>query len=331
MTKRKERKPRENATRSSTGSGAGRAAAAVSSSDLRQKRQQERRRRQFTIVGGIIAVIAVLAAIAIVVNTLPADAPIPAGVVERYTDIPTDFTDQGYPRLGDVQNTRIRVTEYSSFSCPSCLVMHETLGETILKRVNAGDITFTYVPLGQYGGAGGEDAAIASLCVAEQDAFWSYHDVLFNWQSTFGRQAFTLNRLRAGVSALGLDVDAYNTCMSSGRANDVVRVAEAEAQALEGFIGTPHLMVNGVPVPLGVTPSEFDAIIDNILALGGATNQPTTPTEEPAATEEAVATEEISATEEVVVTEEAVATEEISATEEAIATEEATATEESAG
>jgi protein-disulfide isomerase len=286
----------------------------------RREKEQQQRRQRIIGIGAVVGVIALLAFVAILINTLPADAPILTGAVERYQGVPASVTEQGYVRLGDPQVARVRVAEYSSFSCPSCKQFHDSLYYDLIERVKANEITFTFIPMGNFGNPGGVDAAKAGLCVAEQDstAFWAYHDTLFSWQGLFANQAFTLNRLRTGVENLGLNVDQYNACMGSGRTDTVLTRAETEGRSVPGFTGTPTVTVNGVQV------SAFDAAaintaIDTALAQLGGTTPPQT---EPTATEESVATEEA------VVTEEAAATEDASATEDAVATEDAAATAE---
>lgn len=298
MSKNKKTEPRPPAKKTSEQPTASRAA------ERRKERQQQQRRRQMLIIGGIIGVIAILVVISIIVNSLPTEAPIPAGVVERYSDVPTSFTDQGYPIMGNSQEAVVRVVEYASFSCPPCLAFHNAVFDTVVDRVKAGEITFTYVPMGRFGNAGGVEAAKAAMCVAEQRTFWAYHDTLFNWQSLYGTQAFTLNRLRTGVEGLGLNVDDYNACMGSGRPDAVLERADRDGRSTEGFDGTPMVTVNGVELPSPVTAESLNEAIDNALRQFGIARGEITPTEEVVATETVIETEEAAVTEEPVETEE---------------------------
>ena len=56
------------------------------------------------------------------------------------------------------------------------------------------------------------------MCADEQEKFWPFHDALFDWQGEFGNQAFTNNRINAGVAAFGLNQGAYSACISSRQA-----------------------------------------------------------------------------------------------------------------
>lgn len=280
--------------------------------ERRKAREQERRRQRILVIGGVVGIIALLAIVAIVINTLPAEAPIPEGAVERYQDISTSTTQEGYARLGDAQNTRVRVVEYASFSCPACRTFHEEGYDTLLERVRAGDINYTFVPMGQFGNVGGEDAARAAQCVNEQGQFWPYHDMLYSWQSLYANQAFTLNRLRTGVENLGLNIDQYNACMGSDRPAQIVAQGLAEGQDVPGFSGTPAFTINGVNLAWPFTDEQLNAAIDTAIAntggVPGGNSGDAVATDEAAVTEEAVVTDDAS-TDEAAVTDDAVVTE----------------------
>src|SRR5690606_16752418 len=199
---------------------------------------------------GIIAVAVIaLAAFIFFIVTAPAEAPIPEAALTRYDDVPQSRTQEGYPRLGDPSDP-VQVAEYSSFDCPHCREFHDQTIDAIVERVRGGDAAFTYGPLYGYGGiTNGLGAASASLCAADQGAFWTFHDALFDWQGTYGNQAFTNNRIQSGVDALELDRAQYNACISSGSSGEILERARNQALALLNFVGTPTITINGV-VPL---------------------------------------------------------------------------------
>ncbi len=326
------RSPSERAVTPRSQSTVGEPISASRSAERRRAREQEKRRQRLLMIGAVVGVVALMAAIAIIINTLPAEAPIPEGAVERYQAIPASTNDQGYARLGSPQ-ARVRVIEYASFSCPACLTFHEDGFDAILERVRAGDITYTFVPMGQFGNVGGVEAARAAVCVGDQDQFWPYHDMLFHWQSLYANQAFSLNRLRTGVENLGLNVDQYNACMNSERPGTIVDRAMAEGQAVPNFNGTPTFTINGVNLDWPFTDEQLNSAIDAAIANTGGVPGGNTGTGDTTATEEPVVTDEAALTEEADETPEASATNaEADETEEAEPTEveeTAEATEES--
>lgn len=108
-------------------------------------------------------------------------------------------------------------------------------------------------------------AGEASECAAEQDAFWKYHDYLFDHQNGENRGAFNKDNLKQFAADLGLDTAAFNECLDSGRYTEVVR-GETEAAQQIGVQSTPTFLINGQPV-LGAQPFEyFQQIIENLLA-----------------------------------------------------------------
>ena len=109
-------------------------------------------------------------------------------------------------------------------------------------------------------------AAEASECAAEQEAFWVYHDRLYDRQSGGNQGAFNQDNLKRLAAELGLDGAAFNTCLDSGKYASLVRTETATVQSL-GVRGTPAFLVNGRPL-VGAQPFEvFQQIIEG--EIGG--------------------------------------------------------------
>lgn len=108
-------------------------------------------------------------------------------------------------------------------------------------------------------------AAEASECAAEQDAFWTYHDLLYDRQAGENGGAFNKDNLKQFAVDLGLDTGAFNTCLDSGKYSALVSTETATVQSL-GVRGTPAFLVNGRPL-VGAQPFEaFQQIIEAELA-----------------------------------------------------------------
>lgn len=76
-------------------------------------------------------------------------------------------------------------------------------------------------------------AAEAAACAGEQKMFWDMHHLLFANQ-----QALAPDQLPAYAEELGLDVAAFQKCLSSGRQGAGIREDMRVAQTL-GITGTP--------------------------------------------------------------------------------------------
>ena len=105
-------------------------------------------------------------------------------------------------------------------------------------------------------------AGEASECAAEQDAFWEYHDLLFDNQAGENRGAFSKDNLKQFAADLGLDTEAFNECLDSGKYASLVQSETATARQI-GVQSTPTFLINGQPV-IGAQPFEaFQQVIES--------------------------------------------------------------------
>ena len=108
-------------------------------------------------------------------------------------------------------------------------------------------------------------AAEASECAAEQDAFWEYHDYLFDNHGGENREAFSKENLKRFAEELGLDTAASNECLDSGRYTEIMQQETTAGQQI-GIRSTPSFLVSGQPV-IGAQPFEvFEQVIEQELS-----------------------------------------------------------------
>ncbi|MEL7236486.1 MAG: thioredoxin domain-containing protein, partial [Chloroflexota bacterium] len=167
------------------------------------------------------------------------------GVETTYSDrIPTGTSEEGYPVLG-IADAPVQVREFGSYDSPASGAAHTDIFTELLPRIEAGEMAYTYIPLSGTGSIpNGSGAARAALCAGEQGAFWPYHEQLFILQQGTG-DVFSGSALIDIVDELGLDRDAWNSCVLGDGVNDVLRRASEEALELESYTGTPTILVNG--------------------------------------------------------------------------------------
>lgn len=247
--------------------------------ERRKEREREKRRqRQIALVVIVVAVVAI-AALALILASQPAEAPIPETAAARYADIPQSKTEDGFPRLGS-PDAPVNLIEYSSFDCPACRLFHENATTTILERVRADEVVFTFVPMYGTGGIiNGRGAALAAVCAGEQGKYWEFMDALFSWQGLYANQAFSNNRIESGINNLGIDRGAWGQCMSSELPERVVTAANNAARNLPGFEGTPTITINGILVAPDV--ASVTRAIDQELERLGPVLPAETPVVEP--------------------------------------------------
>jgi protein-disulfide isomerase len=112
-------------------------------------------------------------------------------------------------------------------------------------------------------------AAEATHCAEDQGQFWEMHDRLFENQKA-------LEPWSSHAEALGMDVAAFDACMSSGKHAEAVKRDMAEAQKA-GATGTPSFVlaltdpddptkVEGLAFIRGAQPfASFKSAIDGAL------------------------------------------------------------------
>jgi protein-disulfide isomerase len=158
----------------------------------------------------------------------------------------------------------VTIIEFSDFQCPYCgRFATETFPGIDEEYIRTGQVRVGY----QHFAFLGEEsrwAAEASECANEQGAFWEYHDLLFSSQSGENQGAFNQANLKQFAQGLGLDAEAFATCLDSGRYASLVTSQTQAAQQL-GVRSTPTFLVNGRPV-LGAQPFDvFSEYIDAAL------------------------------------------------------------------
>jgi protein-disulfide isomerase len=183
-----------------------------------------------------------------------AEAPVTAQPQYVRYDIPTE----GYPSLGP-EDAPITIVEFSDFQCPFCRRFHDETYQALLDAY-PGQIRFVYrnLPLTSiHPDAMG--AAVASLCANDQSAYWDYHNKLFS-SDTLGQEAYIQY-----ATDLGLDVEAFTACLSSGKHDEFIQ-ADMDFALNLGVQSTPTFFVNGLAI-VGAQPlANFTQLIDMDLA-----------------------------------------------------------------
>ena len=165
------------------------------------------------------------------------------------------------PRKGS-PDAPITIVEFSDFECPFCVRVLATLDKVEETYGDKITIVFRQNPLPMHKNA--RKAAEASLCAAEQDKFWALHDAMFADQKNLG-----LDALRTKAAATEIDMEAFNTCLDSGRHAETVQ-RDLDEGAMAGVSGTPAFFVNGRFLNGAVPFEEFTKIIDEELGGSGS-------------------------------------------------------------
>lgn len=147
--------------------------------------------------------------------------------------------------LGDAPSMKkgspeLVLVEVSDFQCPYCgQGARNVLPLISQKFVDTGKVELVHLnlPLPMHPHA--FKAAEAAACAGDQKAFWPMNHLLFNHQD-----ALAPAQLPQYAEELGLDVAAFQKCLSSGQHGAGIRKEIRIAESL-GITGTPAYLLGG--------------------------------------------------------------------------------------
>lgn len=156
----------------------------------------------------------------------------------------------------------VTIVELADFQCPYCARASATI--EALKRSYGPDkirVVWKHLPLEFHPEARpAAEVAAAVMIAGGSDAFFKFHDQVFQNQLTLSRDSYD-----DWVRTTGADASRVRAALSSGAARAKVEQDLAQAKQL-GVSGTPAFFINGVSV-MGAQPLEaFAATIDQEIA-----------------------------------------------------------------
>jgi len=163
------------------------------------------------------------------------------------------------PNLDGPANAPVQVVEYADLTCSACRQWHNLGIKEELQAEFGDQVSFEYrhFPVITASSPKGAEAA---QCAAEQDAFWFFHDYIYENLELYPN--LTTERVKEIASDVGLDREAFDSCLDSGQYREFATQAIRQAQAA-GVRGTPTFFINGQQVyPTYAVMSEA---ISNIL------------------------------------------------------------------
>lgn len=162
---------------------------------------------------------------------------------------------------------RVEIVEYADYQCPACQQFATVEWPYVRDRlVNTGRVRWVYrdFPLSQHQWA--RLAAHSAACANEQGRFWELQDAIFATHTEwyYSRDAGKIFRDQAG--RLGLDLSAYDACMSSLKYAGRIQ-ASADEGVRAGVGSTPSFVIGGRIYP-GVLPYDrIRALVDSLSAV----------------------------------------------------------------
>lgn len=146
------------------------------------------------------------------------------------------------PVLGDPK-APLTIIEFGDYQCPKCKGWFDNTKPSIdSKYISSGLAKMYFVDLTFLGQDSGR-AAEATYCARDQGAYWKFHDTLYRNQGPIGGWA-SHQALVGYAGNLDMDVDAFDTCLTSGKYQDGVSFNKDQSQA-NNISRTPSFILVG--------------------------------------------------------------------------------------
>jgi protein-disulfide isomerase len=128
-----------------------------------------------------------------------------------------DIPFEGFPSQGQL-DAPIVIVKFSDFQCPFCKrFQDETAGQLLTAYPDQILFVYRHLPLTSIHSEAFPSAE-ASMCANDQDAFWDYHDKIFENQDKLGRELY----LRIATD-LNLDMGSFEKCLDSGTYKNAIK------------------------------------------------------------------------------------------------------------
>ena len=170
--------------------------------------------------------------------------------------------------IGD-KNAELVIVEYSDTECPFCKTFHKTMKEVVQNYDGKVAWVYRHFPIAQLHSKASKEAE-ATECAAElggNQVFWKYLDKIF--ETTNSNNSLDPSELPKIATAIGLDGNAFNACLSSSRYAELVKKSVEEA-IKAGALGTPYsvivtrdgqkILINGAE-PLTMVKAKIDGLL----------------------------------------------------------------------
>ena len=176
----------------------------------------------YLIENGIISVMA------------EADVPLVIGGVDL---------SQASPILGSA-DAPVTLIEFGDYQCPRCKAWFENTKPTIDSNyIDTGIVKMYFVDL-RYIGGDSITATAATYCAQEQDAYWEYHDTLYENQGRVDGGWASRDNLVRFAGDVGLDTDEFSACLRASEHQDRLDF-NAEQATAQNIHSTPQFLIAG--------------------------------------------------------------------------------------
>jgi protein-disulfide isomerase len=172
----------------------------------------------------------------------------------------------------------VEVVEYADYQCPACQSFETVQFPDVRQQlIESGRLRWRYrdYPLISIH-KNTLVAAHAAACAADQsdEKYWRLHHALYEHQDEWGGERPVSNPaplIRGYAESVGLDLTAYDACMSSAKHAGRIEASRREAEAV-GVGSTPTFLIAGRLYPGVLSSDQLRKIVDSLAPAATATS-----------------------------------------------------------
>lgn len=176
---------------------------------------------------------------------------------------PADTAGFGGYTLGP-EAAPVTIVEFADYQCPACQTFDMVEFPYVRERLlQTGRVRFVYkdFPLDQHKWA--RLASHAAACANEQGKFWELHEALYRTQPEWSASRNAGARFWQLAQEAGVDLAAYDACMSSLKHAGRISAMVAEGMRL-GVGSTPTFLIGDRLYPGVQSYDRLRAVVDSL-------------------------------------------------------------------
>jgi protein-disulfide isomerase len=158
----------------------------------------------------------------------------------------------------------VEIVIYTDFQCGHCWMLHSQVEAELLRLYVDTGMARLDMRLLPALGPDSLRAAEAALCASDQAQFWEYREAIFAAWRQVGRDAYSEEELRNTAEQLGLNEEAFSTCLIGGAKRAEVE-ANMDLAQVDGVSNVPTVFIDGTKL-IGAKPLEiYTELIEGLL------------------------------------------------------------------
>lgn len=162
-----------------------------------------------------------------------------------------------YPAKG-ADDAKLTLVEFGDYQCHHCKEAFKLLQQQLPDYLDRVRYIYMDFPINSSGIS--RSVAEGAVCADQQQQFWPYHEMAFKQQDSLDSQSAL-----DFAKALGLDMKAFTTCMTTDATAAKVEASAAQAREL-GLNRTPSFFLNGRKLGAADLRDGFDGLFESVLS-----------------------------------------------------------------